>query len=748
MAIATDMPSLESLESGRAALRAELARLRRRLALQLGLEYAVDAAAILTATAAVLVLLDWWFRIGLAARLVLLAISLVGVLGFLGVRAARRWRAARLDGLSLAVMLDRYRPGTGQRIADVLQLPDLLDEDANTGASPAMVKLAVRHACEALAESDWRTLWNRKRTGLHAGALLLCVLVPVVFAWRAPEAARLSLARWLLGSNERWPQRTYLSVVGLDDRGRLLAPRDERVVLEVRSDLPAVEHRGDRWFIGDRDEPLLVRGEPKSIDPKAVRVRERGADGNTRSAEMIAAGPGKYRYELPAAPASSRVDLTGGDDWLGPLTVERVDRPTLADIRLRVKEPGSKGFRKVDDPRQNLLFLPDTEVELTLVGSEPVTRTKLDVHPGRAPDLRRVDDTTFAASWTLREATTLEVLLTSSTSGLESKPAFLSIGLLRDREPRVTLRAVGVGSHVTPVATIPLNIGATDDFGMAALRLKVERTLAPKEPGKGSSESSAAPKVTRKVVDLELPSGEGRPVLDHQVRHDMVLQTDPPEVGTLIRIVAEADDKCARGTQTGRSSALALQVVSPDELFYEILIRQRAERTKFITALEAAEKQTPIFAGRPTPADFTKVMRVHHSNARQLEAIAGRIADSLQEMKLNQIGSPKSHRLLQEGVIEPLHALTSGPLNELRSTLQSLSGTTPKAGADRETARKLHDEVVAKMKGILEQMSQWESFVDVVNQVTEVIRLEKNVLKATEDARESRTKEVFDEGPK
>ena len=51
------------------------------------------------------------------------------------------------------------------------------------------------------------------------------------------------------------------------------------------------------------------------------------------------------------------------------------------------------------------------------------------------------------------------------------------------------------------------------------------------------------------------------------------------------------------------------------------------------------------------------------------------------------------------------------------------------------------------MRNILEQMSQWESFVDVVNQVAEVIQMEQKVLKATEKAREKRTKEVFDDKP-
>jgi hypothetical protein len=192
---------------------------------------------------------------------------------------------------------------------------------------------------------------------------------------------------------------------------------------------------------------------------------------------------------------------------------------------------------------------------------------------------------------------------------------------------------------------------------------------------------------------------------------------------------------------------LALQVVSPDELFYEILIRQRAERAKFLAALETMEKQTPVLAGKPSTDDFLRVMRVQHAASRQLDQIAGRVADSLQEMKLNQIGSPKSHRLLQEGVVDPMRALTAGPMSQSRSVLQALAGVGSSPGANREAARRLHDEVVTKMRAILEQMSQWESFVDVVNQVAEVIRMEQGVLKATEKARESRTQEIFDDKP-
>jgi hypothetical protein len=734
-----ELPTLEALRDEQRGLRSVLARLRRRLRLQLALELAADLAVALAVTAALLVALDWWFRFHLPVRAALLAVCLLVVCGLLALRTARRLQAARLDELSLAMTLDRFRPGIGQQIADVLQLPGLLDESGAT-ASPALVRLAVQHASAALAGSDWRSLWNRKRTASYGGALGLALLIPGLFALLAPAAARLSVARWLLGSSERWPQQVYLSVMGLDDRGRLIAPRNEPFVMEVRSDLPLLEPRGRKWVVKGRDEPLVIARKPaRPRAPAEVRVSERMRRGTTRAATMVETGPGRFRYEFPPEAASSRFHLTGGDDWLGPLVVERVDRPSLVETRLRVKEPGTAdpGFRTIEDPRQHLLFLPDTEVELTLVGSEKLSDATLKVHPGSPPNTRRTDPRTFLATWTLREAVTLEIVLTSAQTGLLSRPSFLSLGIMRDREPRLALRALGVGAKVTPVATIPLALSATDDLGLAALRLQVERTTF--------SDEQSQPQTKRTAVEFPLPPDPGRAILDHQVRHEVLLQADPPKPGTVLRFTGEAVDRCAKAPQTGRSSVLAMQIVPPEELFYEILVRQRAERTRFMSVLEAAEKQTPVLDGRASAEDYLRVMRQHHAGSRQLDQVAGRIADTLQEMKLNQIGTPKSHRILQESVIDPIRALTAGPLNQLRAVLQTLAGAGSTQGATREEARRLHREVVTKMKNILEQMSQWESFVDVVNQVAEVIRMQHKVLKDTEKARETRTQDVFDD---
>ncbi|MEW4570084.1 hypothetical protein AB1L88_19635 [Tautonia sp. JC769] len=747
MTIATDeLPDLDSLERERLRLRHRLARLRRRLASQSALESVVDAALILTVIAGLLVLVDWQWRLGTATRLILIrAIVPLAALG-LGWRAWRRWRASRLDDLSLAMTVDRFRPGTGQLVSDILQLPALLG-DPHDSASPAMVRLAVRRASEALAASDWHLLWNRGRTAARLAALVGCLLVPVTFASLAPDAARLSVDRWLFGSSERWPQRTYLSIVGLGDQGRLIAPRDEPFVVEARSDLPELVPVGDRWNVPGRGSPLLLRSVLQSPRaPERVFIRERIDGSRGRDGVMTAVEPSRFRFELPASAESSSFTLRGGDDWLGPVEIERVDRPDLASIRLRVREPGTTdgSFRTIDDPRQLLTVLPDTEIELTLTGSEPLAGLRIDAQPGAVPSPSRIDERTFETRWTLEEATTLELRLTSETTGLESRPAFLSIALLRDREPRVTLRALGVGARVTPVATIPLSLTATDDLGLASVRIQIDRIA----PALATDEAPAdAGRGDRQIVPIALPVGEGRAVLDHQARHDVDLLARPPALGTTFVMIAEAEDASTRGAQRGQSGALRFQVVSQEELFYEILIRQRAERAKFVTALDAVEGQRESLAPEAGRDASLGALRVIVTQSRQLEQIGGRIADTLVEMQLNQIGSAKSHRLLQDGVITPIRSLTAGPMTELRNVLQALGGGAPRNEPDVEAAQALHEEVVAQMNTILEQMSQWESFIDVVNQVAEVIRMQQSILDATEQVQDSRTEELFDELP-
>ena len=48
------------------------------------------------------------------------------------------------------------------------------------------------------------------------------------------------------------------------------------------------------------------------------------------------------------------------------------------------------------------------------------------------------------------------------------------------------------------------------------------------------------------------------------------------------------------------------------------------------------------------------------------------------------------------------------------------------------------------MQQILDKMSQWESFVDVVNQLKQVIKSQNGLLETTEEMRKNIVKDLFD----
>ena len=251
----------------------------------------------------------------------------------------------------------------------------------------------------------------------------------------------------------------------------------------------------------------------------------------------------------------------------------------------------------------------------------------------------------------MKESQTLELRLVSAESGLASKPYFLTIGLLVDREPRLTLRSAGVGKRVTPHAHIPLAIHAADDFGLADLGLDVEKTdLAGEKPA-----------ITTKRVELE-KFGAGDAALPPSIDRDMELNLAEQELtaGNSIRLRASSADKCALGSHTGSSRWLVFQIVTPDELFYEILMRQREQRAKFAAALVQAQAQAEALAKLNALDGVRPLIRAHQAIARQTSQIASRLEVSLREMTLNDLSNPTARQLLADNVIAPLRNCTPG----------------------------------------------------------------------------------------
>jgi hypothetical protein len=728
---------MHELAPRRAAVERRLASVRRGVRWQLVIEGLAWTLGTAVALAALSLAVDWMLRLGRPTRLGLGLVS-VAVLLAVGYRLLVRPLSVRLANLDLALLLDRNRPGVAQEVATVVQLPSLLDNGYS--ASPSMIRAAVVEAAGRLEQTDFAGMLDLRRRGRFAAALAGAILLPVAFTLVAPQVTVLWANRWLLGRAVRWPQSTYLTVVGLPADGRLLVPRGEPLVLKVQASADVAARESNRLFLAGRREPVFSTGDspPPSAVPDQVSIQYR-SPGGAKQAVFTRFGDNDFRYELPPVHEPLEVSIRGGDDWLDPIAIEPIDRPAVTRLELTSRRPGRSDpeTHTFSGSDTQLLFLRKTDLEMRVTSSMPLASASLKATVGSVPPLQRIDAENYIARWTMQEAIALELQLLADqrAGGLASKPYVFTIGLLKDREPRVTIRSSGVGPRVTPMARIPIALRALDDFGLGEIGAEMERT--------SPTQDQPAEKAEPERIAIEDPEAGGATELDRQ--QTVALRDIAPPPGTLVKLRGLAADTCAEGPQTGYSRWLSFRVVTPEELFHEILMRQRAERAKFRGALNTAKSQSDSLDIAAAPEDVDGLVRRHQVVERQVWQIAKRLDESLTEMTLNELGGSQAIELLQTRVITPMRQLHAEEMSGMRRLLDRMAVGKPSLDEHLPQAQELQKQIVTAMERILEQMSQWESFVDVVNQLREIIKLQNAVLDSTEEVRKQQTKKLFDE---
>src|SRR5262245_38341835 len=222
--------------------------------------------------------IDRLLRLSLSSRVALAGLA-VAAIGVLAARRLVKPLLVRLDDLDLAELLDRRRPGVGQQICNVLQLPELL---AHHDASPSMVESAVLECASQLDRVELTGTLNVARRRKLLAGIVACVALVAALAAFFPSTAGLWTRRWLMGSDVRWPQQTYLTVAGLGDRDHLLVPRGESTLVQIDSQPKFTVLADGRWQLTGRGEPLVVEGDapPTSAAPAGVTATLEMSDGS------------------------------------------------------------------------------------------------------------------------------------------------------------------------------------------------------------------------------------------------------------------------------------------------------------------------------------------------------------------------------------------------------------------------------------------------------------------------------------
>jgi hypothetical protein len=727
---------MDRIHRSRAAVRRRLAGVRRSLRAHLLWEGLAWTVAACVAFAAASLAIDRLVRPELASRIVIL-VAAAAAIGVVVWRMLIQPLRLRLDDLDLAELLDRRRPGVGQRLTNVLQLPELLERGKIDG-SPAMIEAAVLEDAAALEQIDLRASFNFSRRRKLVALLLGIVALVALFCSQYPSVAALWTKRWFAASHVRWPQHTYLKVLGLNDEGRLLVALGEAAIVEVDAQPDFVATDGGWKIAGRSDLALIPEAEmPRSELPDSVAIELLSASGGRKQGNFTHYEGGRFRYELPPVNEATVFSLTGGDDWLGPIEIEPIDRPTVKDLIITAQVPGKSDPEVHHAAQQDspLQFLSTTKLEIEMISDQPLASARILGSGDELPELKMVDSMRGQAEMTIKNTQTLEFQLIGEHGSLASKPFFLTIGLLVDRPPRVTIRVTGVGRRVTPTARIPLAIRGVDDFGIAQIGADLELTRVVDSKPQASVHQPFVENLT-----------EGGQSLPPDVQREPVIKLAELEAtpGNLLRIRGRATDACALGAQEGTSRWVPLEVVTPEELFYEILTRQRVERGRFAKALEMAKGQLEAIPKVAGPDDGGSISRVHQVVTRQVWQVATQLDATLQEMTYNDLGSPQARDLLESAVIEPLKKLHDDGFASITEKMQTMLSHREIREADRQALLDAQQAAVTEMQRILAQMSQWESFVDVINQLRQIKKTQNDVLQSTEKTEKERIKGIFD----
>ena len=731
--------------------------------------------------------LDWWLDLSWTARLVYWGVVLTCAAGVLFWFVVRPWRLP-LGPIDLAAALDKRQseeqkpsgPPLASQVASVLQLVDANPDQL--GESSAMREQAVRASHAALSQINFKSALNSKHLWTAATVAIVALLVPAGIALAFPGTARIWAERWLTGSDRPWPRSTMLEVADVRN-GVLQVPRGEVFTLQVK--------------VTDEKQPTEI-----------VHLRHRPEEGKTQTLTLEKFATGDFRLDMPPQQQVSRNELWGGDGRAEPFRIIPVDRPRIVSIKLQAKGPRDTApktydFRATDGA---VRLSPQTAAHLEFETNVECNTIKVDTTAKSIAGFQKVSALKHAVDWVHSESVSMRIVLVSQESGLESHPQSISIGDMPDRPPRIAMRHSGVRLRVTPEATIPLSINIRDDFGIygASVHLTVaaltsaapakdteeEAPVSPTQPKAeetppaaveslaaatetpattetpptgATPEPAATPDVTAPApTDAPKPAAESvksdqvlygpaSPAVETQVDKDHSLELAPLKLapGQTITVLASAEDDCVLGRQTTRTAPVVFRIVKPEELFREILLKQQQLRARLQRARDQADELTTKIPFIVSAEDARNVARQQQLISREVTQVTAGLEATLMEMQLNKLGGEESWDLIEKIILQPLRTLTEVELSAQRQNLETLV-QAPTQGLDEIGTQQ--KKIVADLDKILKNMSQWDSFIDIVNQVDAVIKMETRVRQQTEElkkhAEQNQKKEVdsiFDE---
>ena len=507
---------------------------------------------------------DWSLHFGRGERAALLA-ALVAAAAWAYFRWLHRPLRQIESPLELALRLER------QEVIDSDLVAALQFDDAQSGhfgskvlEQSVIARAAAIRPLPALAKEP-----AARRLPRLSIAVLATLAVMLAVAFLFPGEVGAFASRLFLGS-ARYPTRTVIAKVtvngtpvDLERAGgvslRIPYGRPVRFEVECRGELP--DHGSvqlEAIETGSRVDVPLAPPEPVAMSDSSTPQFTSGETVATPATNVVkqASGQPLYSGEFPRLLENVRYRLRVGDAETDPATIEVVPYPAVT-VEVTVAPPAYAGRQRAPVSASGLRrisVLEGSQVDLRVhCANKPLQSAKATIS-GRDFELEPLD--ADRRTWRLTDADSpltrvvepvqFEITATDDDGLSPEERLRGTIAFEPDMPPRV---AAGIVTEkVLPIAEPALSWGATDDYGLALVRLTWKVIPAAGEPRENS---------------IVLREGSAAEPLGTALRGRRRFPLSPLKLsgGDEVRLTLEAvDDRGPRPGSVTRSEPIVLQV--------------------------------------------------------------------------------------------------------------------------------------------------------------------------------------------
>jgi hypothetical protein len=683
--------------------------------------------------------IDYFQRLGRPARVLGLVVGL-GVLGHLLYRFVLARLRRPMDDERIAQTVEDRFPELGDRVISALQFAQRLQsgETGRGGESLAMMSAVSSDAVAAIEPLDLnRTIdYSRVFKAMLLGTL--CALGVVLMSFREVQGVNV-MNRWfqrnVLLQNIPWPQRTHLRV----DYKPVL-PRGDAMAVSVTAsgEIP------ERVYIGYR----------------YIETGRRGEENLARTGQL-SENRFETRFRNVVEPLEFKV--YGGDAQSEWLRTDLVERPTIMQLKFWLVYPHytRRDPKAMQLTESFLEVLPGTVIRVAAVPNKALQAAWLEAsdEQGRTAMTKITDkrERNFWFSdaeqaelkqkveqggyvdeiWTtsLRVDTNKSVaLMTRDTVDLVSRPPTrFTVRIEPDREPTVTCRLKGIGEMICSNATLPMAIRIADDFGIKEARLVHKFLLG----------EAVIPEET---IHFKLPYGDA--TIEHEHNWDLTgLGLQP---GSLFVFRVEAEDfKDIGDPNIGKTEAISLRVVKPEELLADLVRRQVEQRQDFVRNRDRVRDEVKIeldagvrivaSKGKLETEERARLVAVAQTllhASQEIRHVADVLEQVYQEMVNNKLGDEDERSRLKNGIVIPSSNIALTMIPKLSDAIVAVSKTEgDELKKSLTLVARQTDGLLKEMELVLNNMLRLETMRNIVTSMADLRRAQEDLLTDIEKER-------------